>query len=168
MLSQSHLPRPITDAIRGKGRTGHSNRTLPPNPIPSPALRPLAHGRRPSRQIPSRPPKGNRARPSKSRGGNREKMRGIRRSSPREARDPIGEVGEGSEPQPTGRRRNLWWVAPRLGNRALLRGGGRGAIARRGGASGGRSAGGRGEGDRGAELGTGRVGSVFISSRSFF
>jgi len=47
-------------------------------------------------------------------------------------------------------------------------GGGRGAIARRGGASGGRSAGGGGGRGSGEEIGTGREGSVFISSRSFF
>ena len=138
----------------------------PTNPIPSPALRPLAHGRRPSRQIPSRPPKGNPARPSKSRGETGRKCGEFadRHLGEHAIRSAKWERGRASRPRPSA---DLWWVAPRLGNRALLgwrersdrppRWGERRAI-------GGRK-GGRGSGE---EIGTGREGSVFISSRSFF
>jgi hypothetical protein len=82
-------------------------------------------------------------------------MRGIRRSSPRGARDPIGEAGTGAG-RPAPRHRE---------SRAGRRGG---VIARRGGASGGRSAGERGKGIGGRTWQRGERGSVFISSRSFF
>ena len=127
----------------------------PPNPIPSPTLRPLAHGRRPSRQIPSRPPKGNPARPSKLRWGKPGENAGnsqiVTSGSTRSDR----RSGRGDEPADRGRRRNLWWVAPRLGNRAMVRWRERSDRPPRWGER--RAIGGRrgGEGDRGRKLAPG-------------